>query len=129
MDMSAEPALALGSLCGGLNPDDLLMPFLLMCDLRKINLSCIGVTSQSRTGCVCHIESFGTQTTHCSASTVSLHLFPEAILLGFVFEELVCLVIEFLVVPHKIEYYLLIRIIQKNVGYLILLPYRLTVVV
>ena len=37
----AELALALGPLLGDLNPEDLLMPFRLMFDLRKLNLSCI----------------------------------------------------------------------------------------
>ena len=30
-----EPALALGPLCGDLNPEDLLIPFLLMGDLKN----------------------------------------------------------------------------------------------
>ena len=42
LDMAcAESALALGSLRDDLTTADLLMSFLLICDLTKLNLSCI----------------------------------------------------------------------------------------
>ena len=44
-----ESSLALSPLCGDLNPEVLLMPFLPICELRKLNLlctqCCLSVTS------------------------------------------------------------------------------------
>ena len=131
LDMSyIEPAPF--PLCGLLDPKALLMPFLLMCDSRKLNLSCVqsclSVSSfeatldldcKSLPWCVLWHSNHVLQTWTEFAS-------PGKTCTGFMLPMLIGLTIEFLVVLHKIDYRLLIRINQENVGHLSLLPLRLT---
>ena len=113
--------LALSPLCGDLNPEDLLMTFFLVCDLRKLNLYYIQYCLSDR--------SFGAWPDLDCVSLlyrvifVSLgEIFQEAILPCFVLENRNGLVIQFLVVLHKC----VMRINHEYVRHLALLPSRLT---